>query len=86
MADTLARDLESFRNAELRGGFTVESISLAEGKLGSQDTSLAQTTTDVATGMMTIQIATGQSAYEHSVSIYHEVIEATALQAQDQGP
>ncbi|HEU5115407.1 MAG TPA: hypothetical protein VFT74_01885 [Isosphaeraceae bacterium] len=31
---------------------------------------------------MTILIAPGQSAYEQSVSIYHEVLEATALQAK----
>jgi hypothetical protein len=37
---------------------------------------------DVRTGAMTIRIAPGQSPYEQSVTLYHEVIEATALQAK----
>jgi hypothetical protein len=67
----------------LRGGFSIESISVAEGKLGSRDTSLGQTSiSPIGSGRMTIQIAPGQSAYEQSVSIYHEALEAIALDAK----
>ncbi len=38
---------------------------------------------DVGTGTMAIRIAPGQSPYEQSVTIYHEVLEATALQAEE---
>ena len=82
--EALAPNLESFRNATLRGGFSIESISVAEGKLGSGGASLGQTTIEpIRSGRMTIQIAPGQSAYEQSVSIYHEVLEATALDAKN---
>jgi hypothetical protein len=41
---------------------------------------------DLSTATMTIRIAPGQSSYEQSVSLYHEVIEATALQAKKPPP
>jgi hypothetical protein len=41
---------------------------------------------DLNTSTMTIRISPGQSSYEQSVSLYHEVIEATALQAKQPPP
>jgi hypothetical protein len=75
-------DLSSFRNARLRGGFGIVSITIAEDGPGTRGVHLGQTTMDVGTGTMAIRIAPGQSAYEQSVTIYHEVLEATALQAE----
>ncbi len=76
-------DLGSFQDVKLRGGFGIESITVAEGELGARGIILGQTTMDLGTGMMAIRIAPGQSAYEQSVTIYHEVLEATALQAKE---
>jgi hypothetical protein len=67
----------------LRGGFSIESISVAEGKLGLRGISLGQTTIEpIKSGKMTIQIAPGQSPDEQSVTIYHEVLEAAGLDAK----
>jgi hypothetical protein len=75
-------DLGSFRDAKLRGGFVIESITIAEGKLGTRGANLGQSSMDLGAGMMAIRIAPGQSPLEQSVTIYHEVLEATALQAR----
>jgi hypothetical protein len=76
-------DLGSFRNARLRGNFIIESISIAEGQLGAGGGSLGQTAMDMGTERMSIRIAAGQTPYEPSVAIHHEVLEATALQAEE---
>jgi hypothetical protein len=81
-AEVQPPDLESFRGARLRGGFGIESITIAKGRLGDRGASLGQTSMDVGTGMMAIRIAPDQSPFEQSVTIYHEVLEATALQAR----
>jgi hypothetical protein len=71
------------RKATLGSGFSIESISVAEGKLGSRGTSLGQTTIEpIRSGKMTIPLAPGQTPYEQSVSIYHEVLEAVSLDAK----
>ncbi len=83
-APNAAPDLGSFSNAPLRGGHSIESITVAEGKLGTGGASLGQTTIQpIRSGKMTIQLAPGQSASEQSVSIYHEVLEAAALDAKN---
>jgi hypothetical protein len=79
-------DLDSFRNAQLKGGFRIESVALAETRLGARGAALGQTSMDLSTGTMTIRIAPGQSPYEQSVSLYHEVLEATALQGKPPPP
>jgi hypothetical protein len=82
VSEALPPDLDSFRNARLRGGSSIESIAIAEGEPGTRVAPLGQTTMDVGTGRMTIRIAPGLSAYERSVTIYHEILEATVLQAK----
>lgn len=49
--------------------------------MGIRGAFLGQTTTVLGTGVMTIRIAPNQSPHEQSVTIYHEILEATALQA-----
>jgi hypothetical protein len=83
-APNSAPDLGSFSNAPLVGGYSIESITVVEGKLGTGGASLGQTTIHpIRSGKMTIQLAPGQSAVEQSVSIYHEVLEAAALDAKN---
>jgi len=62
------------------------SVTIAEGGLGSRGAALGQTTINLSTRSTTIRIAPGQSPYERSVTLYHVIIEATALQAKPTPP
>jgi hypothetical protein len=81
-------DLSTFRNAQLRGGTSIESITMSEEPIVdvSGGPALGHTSTNLGTGAMEIEIAPGLSPEEQSITIYHEVIEVASLQAKQPPP
>ncbi len=81
-------DLSTFRNAQLRGGTSIESITISEGPIVdvSGGPAFGHTSTNLGTGAMEIEIALGLSPEEQSITIYHEVIEVASLQAKQPPP
>jgi hypothetical protein len=80
--------LSSFQNAKLRGGTRLESVSVSEGLLVdvSGGPALGHTSVNLGTGAMQVRLAPGLSPSEQSITLYHEVIEASSLRAKEPPP
>jgi hypothetical protein len=82
-----AIDLESFKNAKLPGGFSIESVEMAPRSLVdvSGGPAYGGTSMNVGTGAMQIRLSPGLTATEQSVTLYHEVLESASMQAYYRG-
>ena len=75
--------LESFQNARLPGGVSIESVEVSPKPLVdvSGGPATGGTSMNVGTGAMQIRLSSGLNAAEQSVTLYHEVLESASMQA-----
>jgi hypothetical protein len=76
-------DLNLFQNVRLRGGFTIVHIELSREPLFDAIGRKAVARTRIIGGQFDLLIAAGLSQRELSVTLYHEVLEAATVAAEN---
>ena len=72
-------ELEIFSNLPLRGGLLLRRIGIAGGPLTDAIGRVAEAKTVIEAGQLDILLRPGLSEEEKSISIFHEVLEGTAV-------
>lgn len=79
-------DVTRFRNMPLRGGFVIGGVRLVPGPLTDSIGRPALALTRITAGRFEIDLLAHQTDEELSVSLYHEVLEAAAVAANECPP